>query len=208
MLKLCKKCWWWRGQTGGGGKASKTDDRDGAMVAQRQGWATICFGITEKEPGFLFVWRQSWVLIWRFSWTWGALLRDNLNLFQVFIQFKTEVKHSNPFSTLNVESGNNELNTCSINTHSNITPLSLPLKDPSTRSPYVAFGLSSLFPQTGGATSTQINDLFCLPTSLRRRMVEFSRTRLEGSIVGNPGQLNFSAFQPAPKNWQNCREHK
>ena len=128
MLKLCKKCWWWRGQTGGGGKASKTDDRDGAMVAQRQGWATIWFGITEQEPGFLFVWRQSWVLIWRFSWTWGALLRDNLNLFQVFIQFKTEVKHANTFSTLNVESGNNELNTCSINTHSNITPLSLPLQ--------------------------------------------------------------------------------
>ena len=105
-------------------------------------------GITEKEPGFLFVWRQSWVLIWRFSWTWGALLRDNLNLFQVFIQFKTEVKHANPFSTLNVESGNNELNTCSINTHSNITPLSTVRgmgqysDDPTTRSPYVAFGLS------------------------------------------------------------------
>ena len=56
--------------------------------------------------------------------------------------------------------------------------------DPTTRSPYVAFGLSSLFPQTGGATSTQINDLFCLPTSLRRRMVEFSRTRLGGLKMG------------------------
>ena len=70
------------------------------------------------------------------------------------------------------------------NTHSNITPLSLPLKDPSTRSPYVAFGLSSLFPQTGGATSTQINDLFCLPTSLRRHMVEFWRTGIEGLKMG------------------------
>ena len=89
------------------------------------------------------------------------------------------------FSALNVESGYNELNTCS--TYSNCILAVLATAkgmgqysdDPSTRSPYVAFGLSSFFPQTGGATSTQINDLFCLPTSLRRRMVEFSRTRLK-----------------------------
>ena len=65
---------------------------------------------------------ESWR--WQFGLTWGALLLDNLNLFQTFSQFKTEVKHANPFSTMSVASGYNELNACSINTHSNTTPLS------------------------------------------------------------------------------------
>ena len=29
------------------------------QILRTGGWATICFGITEKEPGFLFVWRKS-----------------------------------------------------------------------------------------------------------------------------------------------------
>ena len=123
-------------------------------------------GIKEQEPGFLFLGRQSWVLIWRLGLTLGALLLDNLNLFQAFSQVKREAKHANLFSTLSVETGYNELNTCSINTYSNCILANHPsvlatargmgqyFDNPFTRSPYVAFGLSSLFPQTGGATST------------------------------------------------------
>ena len=141
-------------------------------------------------------------MIWRFGLTWGALLLDNLNLFQAFSQLRQRQNMQTLFSALNVESGYNELNTCS--TYSNCILAVLATAkgmgqysdDPSTRSPYVAFGLSSLFPQTGGATSTQINDLFCLPTSLRRRMVEFSRTRSRWIKDGQILQDN-KAFLPS-----------
>ena len=97
------------------------------------------------------------------------------------------------FSALNVESGYNELNTCS--TYSNCILAVLATAkgmgqysdDPSTKSPYVAFSLSSLFPQTGGATSTahrSMTSFACQPASGDAWSVFRGQDLIEGLKMG------------------------